>query len=317
MKIAFVGKGGSGKTTLSCLFAQFVSNSGFKTLLIDGDVNIHCPRVLGLESEITSDNHLSNPLNASRIRKYLIGNNTRIKDLKSFRKTTPPSTGSGILKLDSDFPEILKPYIFTSGNLGLSVLGTYDDESIGTSCYHVNLSILENILSHSTETEKAVIVVDMVAGTDSFANTLHAQFDLLVLCVEPTLRGVAVWEQFKNLAQSASVLPRVAVVGNKVRGLKELEFLKDKIPSDVLLGVMSESDYLRQLEMSGEILDISKLENDNRLLLANILQKAVSSKITDTERLRKLCELHLKYCASPGVVSEFGDLSAQALEPRD
>ena len=34
--------------------------------------------------------------------------------------------------------------------------------------------------------QEAVVIVDMVAGVDAFASSLHAQFDMLLLVVEST-----------------------------------------------------------------------------------------------------------------------------------
>ncbi len=43
----------------------------------------------------------------------------------------------------------------------------------------------------------------MVAGVDAFANTLHAQFDLICLVVEPTKRSLEVFRHYLELAEEA------------------------------------------------------------------------------------------------------------------
>ena len=39
MKIAFAGKGGSGKTTLSSLFTRYLAAHGLPVVAVDADIN--------------------------------------------------------------------------------------------------------------------------------------------------------------------------------------------------------------------------------------------------------------------------------------
>ncbi|TDD74119.1 ATP-binding protein, partial [Actinomadura rubrisoli] len=41
MKVAFVGKGGSGKTTLSSLFVRYLAGRGLPVVAVDADINQH------------------------------------------------------------------------------------------------------------------------------------------------------------------------------------------------------------------------------------------------------------------------------------
>ncbi|HZA80774.1 MAG TPA: AAA family ATPase, partial [Actinomycetes bacterium] len=50
MKIAFVGKGGSGKTTLASLLARHLAANGLPVLAIDADINQQLGVALGLEA---------------------------------------------------------------------------------------------------------------------------------------------------------------------------------------------------------------------------------------------------------------------------
>ncbi len=307
MRIAFVGKGGSGKTTLSALFAKHI-NKQYPVLAVDGDLNMHLGGLLGFEAELPIEKHVSHPEAAKAIKTHLKGKNERIKDLAQFRKTTPPTAESNLIFLTDPADPILMQFSAGDERLRLMVVGSYDSEEIGASCYHNNLAILENILSHLIDA-RGVVVADMVAGVDAFANTLHAQFDLLVLTVEPTKRGIEVFEQYKKLAEEAGVYESLFVVGNKVRSKTDEEFIKKHIPESKLLGFFRESEYLRRKDQEGGAVNPDLLEEDNKKLLHAIEAKLFSINPDYKKRLEKLYELHRRYVAQGFIVERYGDLT--------
>ncbi len=93
MRIAFVGKGGSGKSTLSAAFAAYLLHHTNKPVVaFDADLNIHMPELLG-SKDIPVQHHLSHPEVTKLIKEWLIGDNG-ITNLAEFRKTTPPARNS-------------------------------------------------------------------------------------------------------------------------------------------------------------------------------------------------------------------------------
>lgn len=308
MRIAFVGKGGSGKTTLSALFSQFIKKNHSPVLVIDADINMHLGSLLGFENAIPSDIHISHPESVKIIKTHLRGNNERIKELSHFRKTTPPTKDSNFIVLHDQADKILNRYSVGDQDFRLMLVGTYDTDDIGASCYHNNLAILENVLSHIIDS-KGMVVTDMVAGVDAFANTLHAQFDMLVLAVEPTKRGVEVFNQYKRLADDAEVSDSLYVVGNKIRNDADVDFIKHNIPNERLIGLFPESDYLRRKDQEGGSLDVELLEKENKKLLSQILERLINISPDYKSRLRKLYNLHRRYVAQDFIRERFGDLT--------
>ena len=51
MRIAFCGKGGSGKTSIASLFIRYLSAKGEPVLAIDGDINQHLASALSLDQK--------------------------------------------------------------------------------------------------------------------------------------------------------------------------------------------------------------------------------------------------------------------------
>ncbi|MFD0593702.1 hypothetical protein ACFQZ4_15390 [Catellatospora coxensis] len=96
MKMAFVGKGGSGKTTLAALVARHLAaaTTPAALLAIDADINQHLATALGLsEDEAVLLPSLGDHLD--KIKDYLRGDNPRISSAAAMVKTTPPGRAPG------------------------------------------------------------------------------------------------------------------------------------------------------------------------------------------------------------------------------
>ena len=89
MKVAFVGKGGAGKTTLAALFARYLAASAATVLAVDADINQNLGAALGddLDAAVPLGAHLD------AIKTYLRGDNARISSTAAMVKTTPPGRG--------------------------------------------------------------------------------------------------------------------------------------------------------------------------------------------------------------------------------
>lgn len=310
MRIAFVGKGGSGKTTLSALFSQYVQIDGKPILVFDADLNIHLPQLLGFMAELPAAKHLSHPKVAEMIKTELKGARKDIISLASFRKTTPPSKDSKLIHIQKISRSPIADFAFQKGNMSLFVVGTYSEEDIGASCYHNNLAIVENILSHLVDRD-GYVIADMVAGVDAFANTLHAQFDLICLIVEPTKRSVEVYRHYLKLAEEAGTSDGLVVVANKVRNESDKKFIEQHVPKSRLVGFFMDSDYLRRLDQAGYPLEVAKLEKPNIDLLARIKDRLDRMPDSAQKRLEKLRKLHAAYVAQDFIRERFGDLTTQ------
>ncbi|WP_399941412.1 ATP-binding protein [Streptomyces sp. BBFR25] len=311
MKIAFVGKGGSGKTTLSSLFVRHLAATGAPVVAIDADINQHLGAALGLDDAEAAGlpamgEHL--PL----IKDHLRGSNPRIASAEKMIKTTPPGAGSRLLRVREDNPvydACARPVELDGRAVRLMVTGPFTDADLGVACYHSKTGAVELCLNHLVDGRDEYVVVDMTAGSDSFASGMFTRFDITFLVAEPTRKGVSVYRQYKEYARDFGVT--LKVVGNKVQGQDDLDFLRDQVGDDLLVTV-GHSDWVRSME-KGRPPRFELLEEANGRAL-RALHTAVDAtyELRDWERYtRQMVHFHLKNAASWGNERTGDDLAAQ------
>jgi CO dehydrogenase maturation factor len=292
VKIAFVGKGGSGKTTLSSLFVAYLADAGLPVLAIDADINQHLAVALGApEEEALAWPTLGD--NMALIKDYLRGDNPRIADAASMIKTTPPGRGSRLVRPFEDNP-VFDACFRQLGGVRLGVTGQFDEDDLGVKCYHSKVGAAELLLNHLVDVEGEYVVMDMTAGADAFASGLFTRFDVTFLVCEPTVRSVGVYRQYADYARDYGV--RLVVVGNKVTDAEDVEFLQDQV-GGALLGWMSASRHVRAAER-GTARPITELEPRNLSTLRS-MQAMVDAEQRDWARYqRQAVEFHLRNAAA-------------------
>ncbi|MGV4988692.1 ATP-binding protein [Streptomyces sp. NRAIS4] len=303
MRVAFVGKGGSGKTTLSALFSRHLAHSGAPVVAIDGDINQHLAYALGLDED---EVFAAPPLSArtGEIKEYLRGTNPRIPSIEAMVKTTPPGRGSRLLRLLGD-DEVHSHHAQEVGGVPLMVTGAFKESDLGVACYHSKLGAVELYLNHLVDGPGEYVVVDMTAGADAFASGLFTRFDMTFLVVEPTRKSVSVYRQYR--AHAAEFGVPVAVVGNKVTGEDDLLFLKEHVGDD-LLAHFAQSFYVRAQEQGR---GHGELEPHNTRTL-DLLRAAVDTRPKDWAAFQKhAVEFHLRNAAAWANEATGQDLATQ------
>lgn len=308
MRIAFVGKGGAGKSSVTTLFFLSQIKNNRKIVCFDADLNIHIPSLLGIK--LPADMSISIQKNSNQIKNFLRGKSEKIASIDQMYKTTPPSVGVNLFNLDPD-NFILSNYAIRYKSGYVAAVGTYEAEEIGKSCYHTNLSVLENILSFTQLAQEEILITDMVAGIDAFSNTLHKQFDVLVLVIEPNQENILVYKQYYELSKHANIQDRLFVVANKIEDQTDLEFIKSKIPSDKLVGFIAKSTELKRVRQQGKSLDTEFLRNLDTNVFEDIYDIAKANQLDPNVRLKQLHKLHLNYIQQDYVTKAVGDISGQ------
>jgi CO dehydrogenase maturation factor len=263
MRIAFVGKGGSGKTTTCALFARYLASHKHNVLAFDADINQHLASALGMDSK--SARQLQ-PLGTQqdRIKSYLAGTNSRVTP-EDMAKTTPPGQGSHLLTLHEQNP--LSSYFERSINgVRLMAAGEITKDDVGARCYHGKTGAIDLLLSHILDGKEDYIVVDMTAGADAFSSGLFLRVDVVCLVVEPTEKSLSVYDQLVKYGADHEL--NFVVVGNKIEDKDDMEYIYNRVGNS-LLTTIHRSQYVKALDR-GLRPDFNELETSTREALATL-----------------------------------------------
>jgi CO dehydrogenase maturation factor len=292
MKIAFVGKGGSGKTTISALFTRYVASIILPVIAIDADINQHLPEALGIPEKQARS---LKPMGAESdlIKEYVRGCNPRIASRDVMIKTTPPGAGSRLITVKEQNP--IYDYFSLSFNcIRVMAAGPYTEDDLGTKCYHSKTGAVELFLNHLIDGEREYVVVDMTAGADSFASGLFTRFDVTFIVVEPTFKSLGVYQQYKQYALDYGVT--LKVVANKVESAEDVSFVRQRVGADYLTA-FGFSRYVRLME-KGLIGDLSEVEAENMAALETMLNLVDRQKKDWNKFYRQAVEFHIKNAES-------------------
>lgn len=289
MRIAFLGKGGAGKTTTAAGFINYMARKFPFVLAVDADVNAHLKGALHLE-DLSGQEHQLGEL-CDEIFEFLKGNRTDLGD-RPLLGTTPPSMKSNFVRPIAD-DQFVKKYAQRSGNIGLLTVGTYQESDVGGSCYHTKLRGLAAVFHHLLDSEEEIVVADTTAGTDNVATSLSFAYDLDVFVVEPTEKSVRVYTDFLSVAPQLG--ERVYVIANKVDCESDMEFINKHVDSSRLLGAIPHSRHLKRFEQGNrEALEYFHAEQE--AAFERVFELLSTRKRDWADYLNRLRATHEKVC---------------------
>jgi CO dehydrogenase maturation factor len=227
MRIAFLGKGGSGKTTLSTLFTKHLIANHYPVLSVDADVNVHFGAALGVPlTPLSLSDHYRD------IYLHLEGKNPALPPSVCIPEcgAIPVTQYSTTVSL-SENDSFLQRFAIKHPDLPWwhLAVGTYHDVGDGGDCFHYKTNAYQLVLHHLQDSLDDYLVADTTAGIDNLSTSLSIGYDLCVICVEPTKKSLSVFESFTKL--SASLPIPYFVVANKVEDPADLDFIRRHIPS--------------------------------------------------------------------------------------
>ena len=230
MKIAVTGKGGVGKTTLSSTLARLYAAEGRPVLAADVDPDAN----LGLALGLTQD-EVNSIVPISKMRKLV-------------EERTGANAANKIFKLNPQVSDIPDKFSKMINGVKLLVMGTV--ETGGSGCVCPEHVMLKAILSNLILRKEDVVIMDMEAGLEHLGRGTASFMDQFIVVVEPGARSIQTYEKVKVLAADIGVY-KINVVGNKVRGAEDEEFLRSRIPAENLLGFIHYNEEVIDADRRG------------------------------------------------------------------
>jgi CO dehydrogenase maturation factor len=231
MKLAISGKGGVGKTTFSALLIRTLSDMGKKVLAIDADPDANLAAALGIA-------------NADKIIPI-----AEMKEMIFERTGAQPGTIGGFFRLNPKVDDLPDSVSVKKDNIKLMRLGSV--KKGGGGCLCPESTLLKALVMHIVLARDEVVVMDMEAGIEHLGRATAKAVDKLIVVVEPGRRSIDTAEHIRRLAAEIQ-LNQIFIVGNKIRGAKDEEFLRQHLKDFNILGFLPYTDNLIEADLNGQ-----------------------------------------------------------------
>jgi CO dehydrogenase maturation factor len=239
MKIAIVGKGGAGKTTLAASLARTLARGGRAVVAVDADPDGNLASALGVPPERAPE-----PV-------------ARMQELVRERTGAQDGGWGKMFKLNPAVDDLPDRFAVDAGGVRLLVLGTV--ETGGKGCMCPEGAVLKALLQHLLLRIEDDVVLDMEAGLEHMGRASASGVDAMIAVVEPGLRSVTTAARVRALASDIGV-KRVFVVLNRVSEEAERDALMAHVERELkdarVLGVLPFSKALARADLEGRSVDV-------------------------------------------------------------
>jgi len=239
MKLAIVGKGGAGKTTLAAALARRLAEQRRAVVAVDADPDGNLPVALGVPAE-----RVPEPI-------------ARMRDLV-LERTEAKDEGVGLMfKLNPRVDDLPERFSVDAGGIKLLVLGTVDLGGKGCMCPEG--AVLKALMQHLLLRVEDDVILDMEAGLEHMGRASARGVDAMIAVVEPGMRSVQTATRIDRLARDIGV-KRTFVVANKIREEHEVDRLNGALAGQTVLGVLPYSAALARADLEGRPVDFAAPE---------------------------------------------------------
>jgi CO dehydrogenase maturation factor len=120
----------------------------------------------------------------------------------------------------------------------------------GSGCICPESTLLRALITHIVLARDEVVVMDMEAGIEHLGRATASAVDKLIVVVEPGRRSMDTAGHIKKLASEIG-LKNIGLVGNKIRGKKDEDFLKKHLRDYKFIGFIRYDEALIEADLDG------------------------------------------------------------------
>jgi len=235
MKLAIVGKGGVGKTTLAAVLARRLAALAKPVVAVDADPDGNLASALGVPAEA-----LPQPI--AQMRELIL------------ERTGARDDGAGLMfKLNPRVDDLPERFAVDAGGVRLLVLGTV--ELGGKGCMCPEGAVLKALMQHLLLWVPDDVILDMEAGLEHLGRASARGVDAMITVVEPGMRSVQTATRIRKLAADIGI-QRNFVVVNKLRQEHEQDVLARALGGQIVLGVLPYCADLARSDLEGRAADV-------------------------------------------------------------
>jgi CO dehydrogenase maturation factor len=172
-----------------------------------------------------------------------------MKDLVHERTEAEPGKMGSFFKMNPKVDDIPDKFSRNLDGIKLIVMGTV--KKGGSGCICPESVMLKALMTNIVLFRDEVVVMDMEAGIEHLGRATTRGVDRLIVVVEPGRRSVETAQHVRELAKDLG-LTKVAVVGNKIRGPEDEDFLKKNIPDLPILGFLPYDSKVIEADLAGK-----------------------------------------------------------------
>ena len=235
MKLAIVGKGGAGKTTLAAALAGRLASLGRPIVAVDADPDGNLGSALGVAEDDTPQ--------------PIVG----MRDLV-LERTEAKDEGAGLMfRLNPKVDDLPERFAVDADGVKLLVLGTV--ELGGKGCMCPEGAVLKALMQHLLLRVEDDVVLDMEAGLEHMGRASARGVDALIAVVEPGMRSVQTARRIHKLAADIGI-EQTFVVANKIRQRRESDLLQQALSEQNIIGTLPFSAELARADLEGRPVDV-------------------------------------------------------------